>query len=188
MKNSFLSLKKNLQEKIEENPNMELYFFDESRFGTHSKAGRGWFPKGIRTSVSVKLGFENFYVYSAVNVYTGDDFSFIMPNVDTECMNVFLKEMSKNLKDREVICVMDGAGWHKSKALIVPTNIKIIYLSPYSPELNPVEKLWQYMKSHIIKNKIYDNINDLEEAVCRFIRGFDAELIKKTCSTNHFLH
>ena len=111
-----------------------------------------------------------------------------MPNVDTECMNVFLKEMSKNLKDREVICVMDGAGWHKSKALIVPTNIKILYLPPYSPELNPVEKLWQYMKSHIIKNKIYDNINDLEDAVCCFIRGFNSELIKKTCSTNHFLY
>ena len=83
---------------------------------------------------------------------------------------------------------MDGAGWHKSKALIVPTNIKILYLPPYSPELNPVEKLWQYMKSHIIKNKIYDNINDLEDAVCCFIRGFNSELIKKTCSTNHFLY
>jgi transposase len=69
--------------------------------------------------------------------------------------------------------------------LVVPSNIEIIYLPPYSPELNPVEKLWQHMKSHIIKNKIYDNIDDLEEAVCSFIKGFDAELIKKTCSTNH---
>ena len=163
-------------------------FSGVSRFGTHSKAGRGWFPRGSRTSVPVKLGFKNFYVYSAVNVYRGDDFSFVMPNVDTECMNVFLSEMSKNLKDKEAICVMDGAGWHKSKALIVPKNIEIIYLPPYSPELNPVEKLWQYMKSHIIKNKIYDNIDDLEEAVCSFIRGFDPNLIKKTCSVNHFLH
>jgi transposase len=187
MKNSFLSLKKNLAKKIEENPKKELYFFDESRFGTHSKVGYGWFPKGIRTSVSVKLGFENFYVYSAVSPKTGKDCSLLMPYVNSTCMNVFLDHMEQELDGEEILLVMDGAGWHKSKALIVPTNIKIIYLSPYSPELNPVEKLWQYMKSHIIKNKIYDNINDLEDAVCLFIKGFNSELIKKTCSTNHFL-
>ena len=97
-------------------------FSGVSRFGTHSKIGRGWFSKGLRTSVPVKLGFKNFYVYSSVNVCTGDDFSFIMPNVDTKCMNVFLNEMSKNLKDKDAICVIDGASWHKSKALIIPTN------------------------------------------------------------------
>ena len=61
----------------------KIVFFDESLFETHSKIGHGRFSKAYRTKIPVKLGFQNFYIYSAVNVYTGDDFSFIMPNVDT---------------------------------------------------------------------------------------------------------
>ena len=98
MKNSPVSLKKNLAKKIEENPRKELYFFDESRFGTHSKIGHGWFPKGIRTSVSVKLGFENFYVYSAVSPKTGKDCSLLMPYVNSTCMNVFLGHIVKHIE------------------------------------------------------------------------------------------
>lgn len=70
-------------------PQKALYFFDESRFGTHSKIGHGWFEKGSRTGVKVKLGFENFYVYSAINPVFGDDFSLILPYVNTECLNLF---------------------------------------------------------------------------------------------------
>ena len=114
---------------------------DEARFGTHSKLGHGWFPTGIRSRVDVKLGFKNFYVYGAVEPSSGDGFSLILPKVNTECMNLFLQEMANTYKEEKILLVMDGAGWHKSVKLIVPVNIKIIYLPPYSPELNPVERL-----------------------------------------------
>ena len=185
MKNSFLSLKKNLEKKIEENPRKELYFFDESRFGTHSKIGHGWFPKAIRTSVSVKLGFENFYVYSAVSPKTGKDCSLLMPYVNSTCMNVFLDHMEKELGDREIFLVMDGAGWHKSKGLKIPKNIEIIYLPPYSPELNPVERLWLYIKQHTIKNKIYETISLLEDSICDFIKNLKIEQIKQICNYDY---
>ncbi|WP_341763215.1 MULTISPECIES: IS630 family transposase [unclassified Candidatus Tisiphia] len=114
-----------------------MYFFDESRFGTHSKLGYGWFRKGSRTQVKAKMGFQNFYVYSAVNPITGDDFTLMMPNVNTVCLNIFLAEMSKQIGEQKAIIVMDCAGWHKAKELIIATNIEILYLPPYSPELNP---------------------------------------------------
>ena len=182
------NLKKNLRETIEDNPDKVMYFFDESRFGTHSKIGHGWFKKGVRSSIKVKLGFQNFYVYSAVDIMSGKDFSLIVPKVNTPLMNVFLEEMSKDLGSKEAIVVMDCAGWHKSRALIVPWNIQIMYLPPYSPELNPVEKLWQYLKSNTIKNRIYSTLDELEDAVCEFIRGFDTEAIRRTCSINHCLY
>jgi transposase len=185
MKNSFLSLKKNLEKKIEENPKKELYFFDESRFGTHSKIGHGWFPKGIRTSVSVKLGFENFYVYSAVSPKTGKDCSLLMPYVNSTCMNVFLEHMEQELDGEEILLVMDGAGWHKSKGLKVPKNIEIIYLPPYSPELNPVERLWLYIKQHTIKNKIYETISLLEDSICDFMKNLKIEQIKQICNYDY---
>ncbi len=111
-----MSLKKNLATKEKKH----LFFFDESRFGTHSKIGHGWFKKGKRTSVKIKLGFQNFYIYSAVNPTSGESFTLKLPRVDTVCMNVFLKELSGELNGAEINLVMDGAGWHKSKDLVVP--------------------------------------------------------------------
>jgi transposase len=174
-----LNLKKNLKETIKNNAHKELYFFDESRFGTHSKVGHGWFPKGSRTRMRIQLGFKNFYVYSAVSTKTGSDFSIILPKVNTVCMNKFLDDFSKSLNHKEVIVVMDGAGWHKSKELIVPKSIQIIFLPPYSPELNPVEKFWQVLKAHTIKNKLYDSIDALENAVAHFIKKLDPKLVHR---------
>jgi transposase len=120
---------------------------DEARFGTHSKQGHGWFPTGKRSRVAVKLGFKNFYAYSAIEVKTGEAFNLILPKVNTELMNVYLQEMSKHYLEENITLIMDGAGWHKSKKLIIPFNITIIYLPPYSPELNPVERFWLYKKA-----------------------------------------
>lgn len=100
-------------------------------------------------------------------------------------MNIFIKEFSEYLNGKSVIMVMDCAGWHKSKNLEVPENIKIVYLPPYSPELNPVERFWQYIKSLTIKNKVYDKIEELEDTICEFIKNLNPEIIKKTCHVNY---
>lgn len=81
--------------------------------------------------------------------------------------------------------VLDGAGWHKSAELRVPANIELLYLPPYSPELNPVEKLWQYIKSKVLRNKFYDNLLDLENAVCDFIRGISQDTIMSNCACDY---
>ena len=166
-------------------PDRALYFFDESRFGTHSKLGHGWFKKGKRSTVQIKLGFENFYLYSAVNPKNGDCFSLIAPSANTDCMNIYLEELSKHLGGQEALIVMDGASWHRSKALKVPDNITIILLPPYSPELNPVERLWHYAKSKLIRNQIYDNLEDLEDRVCAFLCSLSSESIQSICSFNY---
>lgn len=135
-----------------------------------------------------KIGFENFYVYSAINPITGEGFSLILPYVNTQCFNMFLEEMSKDLGDKEVIMVLDGAGWHKSEDLKVPPNMQMVYLPPYSPELNPVERLWQYIKSNTIKNKVYENLSILQETICDFIKNFNREIIKSVCSFDYQLN
>lgn len=180
-----MSLKKNLKDKILNSPQKELFFFDESRFGTHSNLGHGWFKKGEREAVKVKLGFDNFYLYSAINVNTGVDVSYLMPSINTQTMNEFLKMMCKELEGKEIIIVMDGAGWHRSKSLEIPKNIEIMYLPPYSPELNPVERFWAYIKNHVIKNKLYNSLNDLKEALCNFLQNISFEQTLKTCSINY---
>jgi transposase len=179
------SLKKNLKDKIKNNSKLEVMFFDESRFGTHSKIGHGWFSRGSRTQVKFNMGFKNFYVYSAVNSNSGNDFSLIMPYVDTQCMNIFLDKLAKESPETQYLIVMDGASWHRSYSLKVPANIEIIYLPPYSPELNPVERLWNYVKQHTIKNKFYDSLASLEQNVCGFLKQIKPETLKSVCACSY---
>jgi len=79
--------------------------------------------------------------------------------------------------------VMDGAGWHKSKDLKVPANFNIIYLPPYSPELNPIERLWLYIKQHTIRNRIYQTLSELEEAICTFIKTLELHEVASICNS-----
>ena len=177
------ALKKNLTSEIKKDE--ELWFFDESRFGTHSKVGHGWFKTGIRTPVKVKLGYKNFYLYGAVNPKTGEEFTLLLPNVNIQCMNIFLSEFAKTRNGRKAAIVMDGAGWHKSRKLIFLENIRAIILPPYSPELNPVEKIWQYIKDHTIKNKVYKTLKALENVICRFVNMITPEIIKSVCRVGY---
>jgi len=100
-------------------------------------------------------------------------------------MNIFLYEFGKFIKNRKTVIVMDGAGWHKSEKLKYPKNIKIIIQPAYSPELNPIEKLWQYIKDHTIKNKIYKTLRELEDKVCAFIRTLTSDTIRSVCGVRY---
>jgi hypothetical protein len=116
-------------------------FFDEGRFGLRSTTMRIWAERGKELRVKVQQGFKNFYGYSAVCPFDGDSFSLVLPNVNTENMNLYLSELRKYLKGKDIILIMDQAGWHKSKELKKFKNINILFLPAYSPELNPAEKL-----------------------------------------------
>ena len=103
--------------------------------------------------IVVVTHYKSFYLYSAVKPISGDSFSLLLPQVNSSCFNLFLQKMAEETNGRKIVLIMDGAGWHKSKELTIPENIEIMYLPPYSPELNPVETLWQYIKNHTIKIK-----------------------------------
>ena len=142
--------------------------------------GRSWYKKGQRTQVKIKLGFKNFYLYCAAMPKNGENFTLLMPAVNTDCMNVFLEELSEEIKE-DFILIMDGASWHKSKNLIIPKNIQIVFLPPYCPELNPVERLWKYIKNHTIKNRVFKTLENLEDEVCEFVRNLTKDIVISIC-------
>lgn len=100
-------------------------------------------------------------------------------------MNIFLKEFAKVNQGKKIAIIMDGAGWHKSDKLIFPKNIRIIIQPSYSPELNPIEKLWQYIKNHTIKNRVYKTLCELENKVCKFVSTLTPEIIKSVCKVSY---
>ena len=117
----------------------KLMFQDEARFGRISDVRRCWAPKPLRPVCQAMLSHEYSYVYGAVEVCTGELDSLILPHVNTECMQLFLNEVSSRHSQERIVMVIDGAGWHRSNALKAPANIYLLKLPAYAPELNPIE-------------------------------------------------
>jgi transposase len=136
----------------------------------------------------VKLGFKNFYLYSAVAPRTGEHFTLQISHVDTVCMKVYLRELSEAFIDESLLLVLDGACWHKAKELEIPSNIELYFLPAYSPELNPVETLWQHVKRYTIRNKVYKELSDLEDAVHCFYNQISTSEFKSICAANYLIN
>lgn len=109
----------------------------------------------------------------------------MLPYVNTDCMQLFLNKFSDENEGQKIVLIMDGAGWHKSKNLIIPSNIEIIFLPPYSLELNPVERLWLYIKKSTIYNRLYDKLEHLESVVADFIANLENHAIAQICHYNY---
>ena len=100
-------------------------------------------------------------------------------------MNLYLKQMSNAYESDEIVIIMDQAGWHKSKELIVPDNIEIIHLPPYSPELNPIERLWKFLKVHYIHNRVFDSLKQMMEKMVYVFEHLNDEVVASLCSCRY---
>ena len=138
-------------------------FQDEARFGRINDVRRCWAPYPIRPLCRAMLTHEYTYAYGAVDVVSGELDSLILPHVNTGCMQIFLDEVGNRHPNDRVIMVIDGAGWHTGLALNPPPNMKLFRLPPYSPELNPVENLWDELREKFFHNKAFDSMDALED-------------------------
>lgn len=86
----------------------------------------------------------------------------ILPQVNGDCMQLFLDEVAKRYPNDRIVMVLDGAGWHQSHDLVPPANLRLLKLPPYSPELNPVEHLWDELREKSFHNRVFDSIDALE--------------------------
>lgn len=149
---------------------------------------RIWAEKGTALRVRVKQGYQNCYMYAAVSPFSGANFSLIMPGVNTEIMNVYLHELAQQYSTRPILLIMDRAGWHRSKDLHIPPNITIKYLPPYSPELNPIEKLWEWFRKEVTHNRIFTTLTEIIaelSAEYRRITAEDNAKIRQLCHCNY---
>ena len=164
---------------------MNVYFQDEARFGQQGTLTRLWARTGSRPTAVRQTQYDFLYVYTAVCPQTGDACGLIAPQVDTVTMNLFLEQFSRELPAGvHGVMILDRAGYHTAKALKVPQNLSLIHLPPYSPELNPVENLWHYLRSHYWSNRVYADAEALHQAALAAWRTvcLDAEKIQSVCA------
>src|SRR4051794_20252007 len=171
-------------------PDKEIrtYFEDEARFGQKGTITRVWARKGSRPRAVRQLRYTSLYVLVAVCMGTGMTSALIMPNLNAEVLNLFLERMSRELPAGvHAVLIWDGAGYHTSQDLVVPSNISLILLPPYSPELNPVENLWHYIRSHHWSNRAYQDYGALESAAAESLCTvcLDRGKIKSICNAEY---
>ena len=141
----------------------KLFFQDESRFGLMTQTGRRWARKGRRPGIPYRMTRQYLALFSSVCPETGEMSSLISPYMNTHAMSTHLKFLSEEHPDTCNVVILDGAGWHRSRDLEIPDNVKLIPLPPYSPHLNPVEKLWHYIKSHFTRGAYFEDLDQVED-------------------------
>lgn len=100
-------------------------------------------------------------------------------------MNIFFDELTQKYPDREIVIALDQAGWHKAKDLRHNDTITLIYLPPYSPELNPVEKLWQWLRKEVTHNTIFHKLEDMMDALEHEIRHLTSGRLAQLCHCSY---
>ena len=140
-----------------------------------------WWKRGERPPGLCDKRFTFAYIFAAVEPGTDNAFALIMPYVNTEAMQEFLDRFAKTIRDDEhVAMVLDQAGWHGANALRVPDNITLLPLPPYSPELNPVERVWLHLKERFLSHRLLADYDAIADAACIAWNRLCAELGRLT--------
>jgi transposase len=143
-----------------------------------------WAERGTRPTAPKQGAFGNLHVLTAVCPATGRAEGLIAPVLNAGIMQTFLDQWAATLPARtHAVLVWDGAGYHGATALRIPGNVTVVGLPPYAPELNPVERLWLYLREHHWSNRTYADLDALERAAVSGWRAvcLHSDRIKTVC-------
>jgi len=182
----------NLLDKINTNLNKDnynsinLFFQDESRYGLKTLIGRCLSVVGTRPIAKYQHKFENTYLWGSYSPINGSSFVWEVGGTDSYIFEAYLNAFSKQNPKEYKIVVIDNAGFHSTQNIEVPQNIYLLRIPPNSPELNPCEQIWQYIKQRF-KNKNFENILKLKEWLHEIVVKMKPQLIKSIVSNHRYL-
>jgi len=175
---------KQIQDKID-TKKIEIWWQDESRVGQQGSLSRVWAAKGTRPRVVRQRQFLSAYIFGACCPDKDKGCALILPECNGGTMQLHLNEISKYVEaDFHAIVLIDRATWHTTEALNIPGNISLLPLPPYSPELNPMEQVWQKLKHSKLSNKTFKDYDEILDCCANAWNSFCDEEgnIKSLCS------
>ena len=128
---------------------------------------RVWARRGTRPRAPRDTRYQWAYLFGAVCPARGAAAGLVLPTVNTAAMSAHLAEISRHVAPgAHAVVVLDGAGWHGANTLDIPDNLSLLTLPPYSPELNPVENVWQYLRANWLAISVFDTYDAILNACC----------------------
>lgn len=155
---------------------MEVFFYDEAFFKRESTVTRGWYLKGLKNTVDCPVTKEKVGVSGALNSRNGRVHSLIFDGCDSNTFIYYLGSLLEEYKEgKKIALVLDNASSHKSKLVkefvaSVNDRLELIYLPPYSPDLNPVERVWKDLRYKVTHNVYFDSKDILEEHIMTYLK------------------
>ena len=156
---------------------LNIYFQDESRFGLMTKQKRVLVSKGVEPVGKYQHSYKWLWLWGSFSPLTGDAFYWETSNVGNDIFEAYLKALSDQNPRELKLLVIDNAGFHACQSIEVPENIRLIRIPAYAPELNPAEKVWQWMKDKV-SMKYFPEISDLQEKITVMVNELNPDLIK----------
>lgn len=144
---------------------IEVWFQDEMRVGQKNGLVYQWATKGSRPRQPKDQRYENAYLFGAVCPGRDTGVALIMPQADTEAMQMHLDEIGRAVSPgAHALILLDRAGWHTTKKLRPPDNLTLVPLPPACPELNSAENIWQYLRQTYLSNRVFDTYDAILDA------------------------
>jgi hypothetical protein len=134
----------------------------------------------------VQWNFKAYYLYGAVAPQTGESFWWEFSHLDGMCFQIFLDQLAEKYPAHLNVIQLDNGKFHHSSSLRIPDNILLIFQPPYTPELNPIERIWSHLKQEL-SWEISENLDDIKEKVCAFLEEFSAEQIASIAGWDYIL-
>jgi hypothetical protein len=158
---------------------VRVFCHDESRLGLHLPVRRRLTGYGVKPVQVIEPLYESYWLYAAVEPTTGDAFWWELPRLDADCFTLFLDQLSHCYTESLNIVLLDQAPAHVAQRVAVPENVILMWLPAYSPELNPVERLWEDLKGRIdVGNvRVRASLTALQEHVAGIVQRYTAETI-----------
>lgn len=147
---------------------IEVWHQDEARIGQQGTLTYVWADKGSRPAALRDQRRQSAYLFGAVCADRGVGAALVLPYANADAMSLHLVEISRHVAPgAHAVVVLDGAGWHQTGGrLKVPGNVSLLRLPPYSPELNPQENVWQYLRQNQLSNRVFASYDAIVEACC----------------------
>jgi len=158
----------------------------ETRIGLKTIERKKITARGIKPIGKVQWNFKAYYLYGGVAPQTGESFWLEFSHLDGVCFQIFLDQLASEYPDNLNVVQLDNGRFHHSSNLKIPDNILLIFQPPYSPELNPIERVWQHIKQEL-SWEIYENLDAIKEKVRAFIEDFSRETIASITGWDYIL-
>ena len=135
--------------------------------GQKGRTCHRWYERGVRPPGPADRRFASLYLFAACRPGTDQAFALALPEATTKTMNLFLDGFARQLEPGiHAALILDRAGWHGAAALEVPANVTLVHLPPYSPELNPVERVWLYLRERFLSHRVLADYEAVLDTAC----------------------
>ncbi len=163
-----------------------MFAQDETRLGLLPIIRRRITACGVQPVVTVMHKFDNFYLYGAVEPTTGENFFLELPQLNSLTFQLWVEGFGEAFADSYNIIVLDNGAFHKAKAVQWPSHVVPLFLPPYSPELNPLERVWRDLKDKLA-DRVLQTLEALSDAVCSIIQSYSDAVLQSLTGFAYFV-